>query len=287
MSTTLSKEIMGVREFLGAPLPQSPTTRQILSEMETEYSFITNRLNDREDAWAVDEFIITTVANQSRYRVDILYPKFYKALNVVSIPTNSSNLSAGDGYELGVDLDFSVYSGDSYEEPLNLVQLENAHMEWNSLAPESGQLFGNSASSMFVSFFRTVLKEQGEAIFLEIRPVPKEEGQKYKVLYQLTDWWDTLFGDFTHGSANKYLAQKLPNSSQKMYLRALVAKNLVLKGQVKWALNYDRNMDRAKGVLASLDDKISRYGASFNSYIDGLNAGEIVDLVGYSEDTGL
>lgn len=277
MSTTVMKEVMGVRGFLGDPLPQSPSTDQILEELEAEYQHITNRANNTGNSWLVNDYHLESVAGQQDYRLDIDVNQFHKPLSVTTIPEGS--VITYESGKTGLTIN-AENAGRAEENILELTELEHMPAGYNWLKMSGGSAFGSNHSSELLAIYRK-MSPSGEKIVVQIRPVPNTSGQNYRILYQVTDWWDSLF------EADNSLAQKLPNSSQRMFIRALVAMNLLGKGVVKWALNSNYNMERAKLIAPGLKLRIDRYEGAFEEYLTSLDNPDITYSDNWADSVGL
>src|SRR4051812_17048578 len=86
MSTTVASEVTGVRVMLDNPLPQSPSFRDILDELEAEYQHVTNTTNNTGNAWQTNTHTLSSVIGQYQYQLEL--PDFFKALNATTVPSN-------------------------------------------------------------------------------------------------------------------------------------------------------------------------------------------------------
>lgn len=271
MGTTLLKEVFGVRQFLGDPLSQAPSTRQIIQELEAEYQQLTGETANRGGAQHVGEKIITTVAGQMRYDLAPDQPgepeEIYKVLSVTTVP--EAAVITGDSH----DKDVTVSSGDDREDSLEFMELERFSDDWPYLAPNRGQIFGSSHDSQAVAFFKVIDPQLGEVLRMELRPTPSE-AQRYRVLYQLTDWWDRVFQNSALGAADTDF--KMPHTSQRMMVRCYAGLNLIQKNVVKWALNEEYNTQRAAVVQFGLKDKLERYRKTYEDFLDTMEHGDVI-----------
>lgn len=267
MATTLLKEVFGVRQFLGDPLEQAPSVRQVVRELEAEYQYLMIDASNRGMSQHVGETVITTEADQRRYELGVEADQFYKILSVNTVPADA--VITGDDSTKRV----TVTSGDGREQNIEMVELERFNDDWSDLRAGRGQLFSSTHDAQMVAFYKTIQEGVGEVLTAEFRPTPTS-AQRYMILYQITDWWDRLFSASTDG-ANDY-SFRLPHSSQRMLIRARVAMNLLKAGVVKWALNDDYNVRRGTVVEAGLKDKIMRYTDAYERYLDTLEHGDVV-----------
>jgi len=268
MSTTLMNEVFGVRQFLGSPLEQAPSTRQIIQELEAEYHQLTMEVSNRGQAQLVGEVMITTAQNDRRYQLpDEAAANFYKALSVTTVPANAT--VTGDHYDKVVSVD----SGDDREQTLEFMELAHFSDDWAWLAPSRGQLFGSAHDSQAIAFYKVVHPEEGEQVFMELRPTPNAE-QRYMILYQITDWWDRIFLGGLDGVQNNDF--QMPHSSQRMMIRCYAALNLIQKAVVKWSLNDEYNAMRGTVVSDGLKDRLERYRKAYEDWLDTLEHGDVV-----------
>lgn len=265
--SSIITEAMGVKQFLGDPLDQSPSIRQIVLELETEYLQMTNQVNNRGLAQHVGEYLLTTSQDVNRYVLDIPAGDFYKALSVVTVPEEAT-VTGGE-----YDQRTTVTGGDDRELGLEFFDLEHGSYEWAYLAKNRGQVLSSSHDSQLIAFYKTLITGEGEKVVVELRPTPSGE-QRYKILYQITDWWDRVFENPSNGVTD--VEFKLPHSSQRMMIRALVGMNLIQKGVVRWALNDEYNMKRGQVVYNGLKDRFARYKETYEDYIDTLDHHDVV-----------
>jgi hypothetical protein len=265
--TTLIKEVFGVRQFLGDPLEQAPSVRQVINELEAEYLHISVDAANRGHSQHVGEMVLTTVQHQRRYELGIDANEFYKVLSVSTIPADAT--VTGDSTSKRV----TITGGDDRTSDVNMVEFERFGDTWPHLAANRGQLYGSSHDSQAIGFYKSIKPGVGEVITAELRPTPNS-AQRYLILYQITDWWDSLFQSSADG-ANDY-EFKLPHRSQRMLIRARVARNLIFKGVVKWALNDEYNMSRGLAVVQGLETRIKELQESYDAYLDTLEHGDVV-----------
>jgi hypothetical protein len=266
VATTLLREVTAVRQFLGDPLEQAPSVRQIVKELEAEYHQLGIESSNRGLTQHIGEVVITTNQHQRRYELGIEADQFYKALGITTIPANAT--VTGDATSKRV----TIETGDDRESSLEFTELNRFGDSWPHLAANRGQLFGSSHDSQAVAVYKTIKPGTGEAIVMEFRPTPNSE-QRYLLMYQITDWWDTMLSS-TDGADDPLF--KLPHPSQRMMIRARVGLNLIQKGIVKWALNDDYNMRRGEVVLNGLKERAERYKKTYEDYLDTLEHGDIV-----------
>jgi hypothetical protein len=266
-TSSIILEAMGVKQMLGDPLDQAPSIRQIVLELEAEYQHITNIVNNRGQAQHIGELVITTVENQTRYVLDVPSQDFFKALSMTSIPASATVTGGEHDYRV------EVTSGDDHENILEFFELEHGAFEWAYMAKNRGQVLSSSHDSQLVGFYKTLVDGEGEKLVLEMRPTPAR-AQRYRLLYQITDWWDRVFASPNAGVND--IEFRLPHSSQRMMIRATVGMNLIQKGVVKWALNDEYNAKRGQVVLQGLKDRFDRYSTAFNEYLDTLEHEDVV-----------
>lgn len=254
MATTVLSEVMGVRVMLNNPMPQAPAFKDILEELEAEYQHLTNDLNNTGNAWQVDNYTLTTVAGTYEYEITPTNKEFYKALNVTTIPSNTS-----------VDPQYV----------LEFTELEHMPQEWAWLGQNRGQYMYSSHDSQMIAFYRKITVS-GEKLYCQIRPTPTE-AQSYNILYQVTDWW----GRISSGTGTDFY---MPHSSQRFYIRALVAQNLLLKGMVRWSFDDVRNFKTGQLVAKSLEVRINRYKQAYDEYIDSLDNPDLTMIDAWADD---
>lgn len=254
MATTIQAEVLGVRSMLNNPLPQAPSYNDILEEMQAEYQNITNLTNATANSWQVANYTLTSVAGQYEYTITPANDDFFKALNVTTVPP-----------DVDTDPQYMV----------EFTELEHIPKEWGWLGENQGQFLMSSHDSQLIAFYRTITSS-GSAIKCQIRPTPTRV-QDYNILYQVTDWWPqvlvSLGKEFT-----------LPHSSQRFYIRALVAQNLLLKGNVSWSFDADRDAATAKLVESGLSARLARYQEGFNEYRGSLDNPDITFITSWADD---
>lgn len=233
MATTLLKELFAVRKALGYPLDNEPSLKQIIYEMQSEHQNLTNETNNTGQSWQVSEYILSSVVDQREYEITVPFGDFYKALTVTTVPDNST----------------------TPEYPVYFVEREHISNEWPWLSSSGGQLFWSSHDSSFISFYRKIGANTAK-LYAELRPVPSKV-QDYRILYMQTDWWE---------QAILLQTSQLPHSSQRFYIQALVARNLILAGVVKWSYDSEANAYKARHVLQGLKEKIERYKKAYDDY---------------------
>ena len=266
-TSSIISEALGVKQMLGDPLDQAPSIRQIVLELEAEYQHLNNVISNRGQAQHIGELVITTVPDQTRYVLDVPSQDFFKALSMTSIP--SSAIVTGGEHDLRME----VTSGDDHENMLEFYELEHGAFEWAYMSKNRGQVLSSSHDSQMVGFYKTIIDGEGEKLVLEMRPTPAR-AQRYRLLYQITDWWDRVFAAPSAGVDG--IEFRLPHSSQRMMIRATVGMNLIQKGVVKWALNDQYNTTRGTVVLQGLTQRYERYKEAFNEYLDTLEHEDIV-----------
>lgn len=251
MSSTPLTEIFGVRAMLNSPLNQSPSVLQIVEELEAEYQTLSNDLNNTSNAWAVETYTLTATQGVRAYQITAT--DFFKALVVTTVPANDA----------------------APENVLEFTELEHLPQEWSWLGENHGQLLDSRHSSALIAFYRK-LGTTGEEIWCEIRPTPIQT-ETYKITYMVGDWWSRVFG-------NSNYTYSLPHPPMKHLIRAMVAKNLLLKGAVKWSYDPAENLRRAQFTLQSLEDKIARYNKIYQEYKDGLDGADIVYTTSWAQE---
>lgn len=258
MSTTALDEVLGVRSLLNNPLSQAPSFKDILEELEAEYQNVFNETNNTGNAWQVCEYTLTTTEGQRRYR--IAPPQFYKALAVTTVPADDNT---------------------DPQYPLEFTELEHLPQEWAWLGENKGQLLYSSHDAQMVAFYRK-LGKMGAEQWVELRPTPTRT-QQYTILYQITDWWVTNSTSLD-STSHPLSSTKMPHSSQRFYIRALVAQNLLLTGKVQWQFDDKFNLEMGKIVADGLKTKIERYKPVFDEYKDSLDNPDITYISSWADD---
>lgn len=275
MATNLSREIFGVKAMLGDPLDQSPSIRQICDELEAEYQTVTNEVNNKGNSQHIAEEILTTSVGKRSYDIGSIAKDFYKALSVTTIPSTAV-LTPVAGDPQGNTI--TVSSGIGRSHSLEFTELENINDDWGHLRSNSGQLMGSSHDSQMIAIYKVIIPQQGEVVRVEMRPTPNS-AQKYLILYQTTDWWDksapiaNAVSEDT-GAIVTQLPFNLPHSSQRMYVRALVARNLL--PITRWGLDDVYNVRRHDHVREMLDRRIDRYRKVYEDYLDTMDHGGMI-----------
>jgi len=255
MSTTILSEITGVRVMLNNPLPQSPSFKDILEELEAEYQHLTNSLNNTGNAWQIENYTLTTAAGTYEYEINPASGEFYKALNVTTVPDDDS-----------IDPQYL----------LEFTELEHIPKEWAWLGQSRGQYMYSSHDSQMIAFYRQIT-DSGEKLYCQLRPTPTRV-QTYNILYQVTDWWPRV------GETDN-LTFKMPHASQKFYIRALVAQNLLLKGMVKWSFDDVKNYKTGTLVAQALEIRLARYKQAYDEYIDSLDNPDLTMIDVWADET--
>lgn len=262
MATTLKKEIEGVRSFLGDPLDQFPSTRDILEELEAEYQNIANVANNTGLAWSIDELVLETVANQFDYNLSAITGMFHKAVQVEILPTGIELSSEVDGKDYIIDYTNSKRTALG---TMEFTEIEHFPADYQWLQTIGGELFFNQKFGFYMAFYRQIHKNVGETYYVRLAPIPTTTGVQIKIMYQTTDWFDNLFETLSTETEN--YQQRMPHSSHRMLMRALTAKNLVYKSKVKWSNNKKENDEASQRIILGLNDKINRYKPAFDQYI--------------------
>jgi hypothetical protein len=248
MSTTLDKEVYGVRDILRSPLPQSPSFRDIVHELEAEYQHVTNETNNTGNAWQVASYDLETVADQRVYEI---LPEdgfdYFKPLNITYIPDGSDR-----------------------QHTVEMTELENIPKEWAWINQQSNPFVFASSEGQFIAFYGSI-DEDGTHTNVEIRPTP-DRVQTYTILYQVSDWWALI------GASVGSREFTMPFSSQKFYIRSLVAQNLLMKGAVKWSTDDNYNLKMGEIVGKGLEVRIQRYNKVFEEYKLSLDHPDVVEI---------
>lgn len=256
MATNLLKEVLGVRHLLDGPMDQSPSFDEIVDELAIEYQHVTNELNNTGNAWQVNTTTITTVAEQEDYQ--ILAQDFYKALLVTTVPQSS---------------------GTHPEYVLEFTEAEHIPKDWAWLSSGKGQYMYSSHDSQIIAFYRKI-GTNGEELWVKLRPVPGQ-AQNYKILYQQTDWWDTVFATGGISGVEDFVP---PHSSQRYYIRAVAAHNLLMSGRVKWSFDEIRNFSKSQQSQRGLESRISRYRQAYEEYKSSLDNPDITWIEPWSDN---
>lgn len=243
--------------MLNNPLPQSPSFRDILDELEAEYQHVTNDTNNTGNAWQTNTYTLTTTAGQYDYQIVTDNDDFFKALSVTTVPEN-------------VDADPQYV--------LEFTEFEHLPKEWAWLGQNKGQYMTSSHDSQLIAFYRKIATT-GEQIWCRLAPTPAQT-QDYTILYQVTDWWPLV-------DASNSRTWKLPHSSQRFYIRSLVAQNLLMSGRVRWSYDNLQNYKMGELVEKGLEIKLKRYEAVYNEYKDSLDNPDIVMADAWADEAML
>lgn len=183
---------------------------------------------------------------------------FYKALAVTTVP---ENINADPEYVL------------------EFTELEHLPKEWAWLSQNKGQYMESSHDAQLIAFYRK-MGTYSEEIWCQIRPIPSK-AESYKILYQQSDWWDKFL------DSTNYAEFRTPHSTQRMYIRGLVALNLLYKGSVKWSFNDMKNELKTKSLIEGLEKRVARYRKSFDEYKDSLDQSDIVYATAWANELGM
>lgn len=253
--STLIKEIMGVRSLFGGCLPNSPSNEQIAEELCATYQDVSNKANNTGAAWQVETYTLVVTAGTRIYQLDpALVTKFYKALNVTTVPANDAEP----------------------EVPLEFTEIEYLPQEWAWLAQNQGQLMFSNHASGLVAFYRKIDDTVGEQIWAELRPTPNKT-ESYKILYQVGAWWDGVFS-----ASGQELTAILPNKEYRFHFRSIVARNLLRADKVRWS--YGDDTTKYARIYKGLDDRINEGKQAFEDHLATLDNSDIVELMSWSDE---
>lgn len=248
--------IAQVRRRLNHPLHQTPSVRQILDRAINEYRNATMTANNTGNAWSVDEFTLTALADTRRY--EITAPGFSKALLVSTIPS-------------------SVPGTVEPEQALEFTQIEQLPRDWAWLADFSDWslwAWNVSQKARYAAVFREVAST-GYKNYIEIRPTP-EAGEQYRVLYQV--------GDFS-GYVTSSLDFALPFPEFDFYFTTLVADCLL--PITRWSADDAADERFAKNLSGGYIKDLSRYQRTFDDFIAGLSVTDIVYAESFADHCSL
>lgn len=252
---TLFTDVEGVRSMLGDPMPQAPTTLDILSELELEYQYLSNELNNTGNAWMIDSVNITTSAGVYEYNLTGSgLSSIGKVLSVVTVPSDDT-----------VDPEYQ----------LEFAELEHLPKEWAWLSENKGAYSFSSHDGQLIVFYLKYSSLDGWYPYCQIRPVPAS-AQSYKIYYQVGDWWNA------ESSVGMDLITPFPD--QRGIVRALTAKNLILTGKVKWSFDEESNLRMGKIVLDGLNQRIIRYQKTFDEYKDSFDTPDITTQLSWADE---
>lgn len=257
MATDILSEVLGVRAILNSPLSQSPSFAEILGELEAEYQQVTNQTNNTAQSWQIDNFTLTSIIGEYDYPINPVNKDFFKALQVTTVPSDDN-----------IDPQYV----------LEFVEMEHIPQEWAWLGQNRGQFMFSSHDSQIIAFYRKIT-DAGAQLRCQIRPTPTKV-QDYNILYQVTDWWPKVNMPDTgcdHGSF------EMPHSSQRFYIRALAAQNLLLKGAVRWSFDNTANFAKGQVVSSGLIARIARYKEAYEEYIDSLDQPDTTEIWSWAD----
>lgn len=247
---SLLTEIHGVRSVLGNPLANAPTPEDIAEALEETFQLVTNITNNTGNGWQIGTLNISATAGTYVYQIETPFDDFYKALSVVTVPTNINDP----------------------EYVLEFTEIEHIPQEWAYLN-ETGRLYYSTHSANFIAFYRK-LGVDGETIWCEIRPVPAQD-ETYKITYQIGSWWDRIENtSFT-----------LPHREFRFHLRRLAAQTLLHK--CRWSYDEQKNALKKVEVGSILDRAIAMGAKTFDDHIASLDNADIVEMETFGDRYGL
>jgi hypothetical protein len=237
------KFIDNVRRRLDGPLYQSPNPRTILDRAIDAYRNAVTTANNTGNAWAVNELIITALADTRRY--EITAADFSKVLLIASVPQRPNDP----------------------EEVIEMSQIEQLPREWAWLNGDTAwySLWYNSARSIWAAAFRKS-EANGFHSYLEFRPTPKA-GEQYRVLYQIGDFKQNINKD-------NLIDFQLPFPELDFYFIALVAKSLL--AYTRWSNSLEADMLKKKELSQAFDEDLAKYQNTFDDFIANLSTSDIV-----------
>jgi hypothetical protein len=254
-SELISKVRKRLRSSDGLPLFQSPSPETILEIGVSEFQNATMRVNNKGDAWAIKEYVLTTTDDTRRYL--ITQPDFGKALSVVTVPEDSRH----------------------FELELEFTELEQIPNDWAWLsntqsAASLWQSYGVSQSARYVAFYRQ-LETGGFKNYMEIRPSPIV-GENYRVLYQVGEWGSQIASDLNFA---------FPFPEVGYYFIALTANCLL--PYTRWT--SDAVMDAAtKAELKNqFVEDLQRYQETFDNFVASLHRPQLVYAESFADAIGL
>lgn len=254
MTTTLQKEILGVRSLLGEPLDNAPSVVEIIEALEEVYQHVTNLTNNTGNAWQTSTVEFTTTVGVREYEIQPnRATNFYKPLVVTTVPANTTT---------------------EPEYILQMVEQEHLSQEWSWLSQNNGVLFYSSHSAFWVAFYQKI-SSKGNGVYCEIRPTPNKV-ETYKILYQVGDWWNTM----ETGEKFDFL---MPHHEHRFYLRRLAVNVLLDKKKVRWHYNKTENEREADKLRLLNTETLKELKPSFEAHIASLDNADIITLETYGD----
>lgn len=247
-----------VRRRLNNPLAQAPTDRQILDRGIDELRNATMTANNTGNAWAVEEYTVTTEADTRRYEVTA--NDFGKALLVCTVPSTVPGVVEP-------------------EMPLQFTQLEQLPRDWAWLSDTgwwwSLWLCDVSQRSRYAAFFNFLDGSAGFKTVMEIRPTP-QAGELYRVLYQVGDWSQSM---------NSTVAFQFPFPSLDFHFVTLISDSLL--PVARWTHDENANIRQAVALERGYAKDLERSTPTWEDYISSLSVSDIVWSESFADYQGL
>lgn len=220
-----------------------------------EYTNSTLKANNTGNAWAVNEYTQTAVADTRRYEITVA--DFSKALLVATVPS-------------------SVTGVVEPEKVLEFTQLEQLPKDWAYLADTGGWSlwFDNvSQRGRYVAVYRRS-EASGFKVYLEIRPTPKA-GELYRVLYQVGDWSGNIPTDLNFA---------FPFPELNFYFLTLVSDSLLPIS--RWSADAKENDAEMKRLSYGFTKDLARYQQTFDNFVASLSVSNMVMAESYADYAG-
>jgi len=250
--------ITRIRRRMGKPLPQSPSPKEITDRAIAFYRNATMQANNTGNAWATQEFTLTTDASVRRYEITV--PDFSKALLVCTVPSSEPGVTQP-------------------ELPLEFTQLEQLPNDWAFLNDTGWywSLWWGTVSqrARYSAFYRMVDGSAGFKNFMEIRPTPIADEQ-YRILYQVGDWSQSMESNLNF---------KFPFPELDYYFEALTANSLL--SVARWSNDPAYNDAEYKRLSFGLVQDLALYKPTWDAYVASLSVTDIVYCDSFSDFMGI
>lgn len=255
--------ITKVRRILDNPHAQAPSPRDIIDRAIAEYSDAMNAVNNKADAWSVDEVELTTTADTRRYDVTAIAPSFSKALAVVTVPSAVAGV---------IEPEVILEQSSLEQLPKEWAYLADVNWVWSLWADNVTQ------KGRFVAFYRQVANDgTGYKQYLEIRPTP-EAGEKYRILYQVGNIQDRIL------PANA-MSFVFPLPELDHYFLALIAKGVLYK--CRWSDDVNSDRVRRQEIENQLVFDLTRYNKTYQEFTASLTQTQMLTAESYADFLGL
>lgn len=228
---------LNVRTWLGDPLSQRPSDKQVYLTLFTQIQSFFNRAALSSHPWAVGELYLTVAPSQEDYPLPT-DSSFGKPIQVRTVyPANPSHIER--------DVDF-------YE-------IEDINFDWPYPKDYGSLIFnpdGSPHTAQRMGFFR---KGGNDQVYVRVIPIPAQPAT-YQVLYQIGDWVDYAAVDD---------APMLPEHHSLIEIRSALS----LLPLTWWSEDKVDNAARRRELSIALAAQESRLASEFNDYIKSTTVG--------------